>query len=67
MPPPPPRPSLLPIVLETDRFVVIDKPTGLLSVPGIGPEKADCVASRVREMFPEATGPLSVQIGRAHV
>jgi len=50
----------LPIIASTDRFVVIDKPSGLLSVPGKGPEKADCVASRVREMFPEATGPLTV-------
>ncbi|MAJ46969.1 MAG: RNA pseudouridine synthase [Planctomycetes bacterium TMED75] len=27
-------------------MVAFDKPTGLLSVPGIGPEKADCLASR---------------------
>lgn len=26
---------------------MIDKPSGVLSVPGIGPEKADCVVSRV--------------------
>jgi len=50
----------LPIVRRDDRFVVIDKPSGLLSVPGKGPDKADCVASRVREMFPSATGPLTV-------
>lgn len=31
------------------RFVVVDKPSGVLSVPGIGPEKADCVVSRVHE------------------
>lgn len=30
-----------------ERFVVVDKPSGVLSVPGIGPEKADCVVSRV--------------------
>lgn len=28
-------------------IVVVDKWSGLLSVPGIGPEKADCLASRV--------------------
>ncbi len=28
-------------------LVVVDKASGLLSVPGIGPDKADCLASRV--------------------
>ena len=37
----------VPVLHEDERIVVLDKPTGLLSVPGIGPEKADCVASRV--------------------
>jgi tRNA pseudouridine32 synthase/23S rRNA pseudouridine746 synthase len=50
----------LPIILAGARFVVVDKPTGLLSVPGKGPEKQDCAASRVRAMFPKATGPLVV-------
>jgi tRNA pseudouridine32 synthase/23S rRNA pseudouridine746 synthase len=40
--------------------VVIDKPSGLLSVPGIGPEKQDCAVSRVRAMFPHAAGPMMV-------
>ncbi|MGH7243538.1 MAG: RluA family pseudouridine synthase [Phycisphaerales bacterium] len=35
------------IVHRTDRFVVVEKPSGVLSVPGIGPEKADCVVSRI--------------------
>lgn len=50
----------LAIVLERDSFVVVDKPSGLLSVPGLGPGKDDCVASRVRAMFPRADGPLIV-------
>jgi tRNA pseudouridine32 synthase/23S rRNA pseudouridine746 synthase len=32
----------------------------MLSVPGKGPEKADCAARRVAAMFPRATGPLVV-------
>lgn len=44
----------------TSELVVIDKPAGLLSVPGRGPDKQDCVARRVAAMFPEATGPLTV-------
>ncbi len=35
--------------------VVIRKPAGLLSVPGRGPERADCVETQVRELFPHAS------------
>lgn len=38
----------------------MDKPAGMLSVPGKGANKQDCVASRVAAMFPGATGPLVV-------
>lgn len=48
----------LPIVLSGSGFVVVDKPAGLLSVPGKGPAGADCAAARVRAMFPGASGPL---------
>jgi len=41
-------------------WVVVDKPAGMLSVPGRGPDRADCVAARVGAMFPRATGPLTV-------
>jgi tRNA pseudouridine32 synthase/23S rRNA pseudouridine746 synthase len=50
----------IPIVLDTGRYVVADKPSGLLSVPGKGPEKADCVRARVLAMYPDATGPMTV-------
>lgn len=50
----------LDVVLATDRFVVVNKPAGLLSVPGKGADKQDCVAARVRQMFPGATGPVTV-------
>jgi tRNA pseudouridine32 synthase/23S rRNA pseudouridine746 synthase len=48
------------VVEEGPAFVVIDKPPGMLSVPGKGPEKADCAAARVRAMFATASGPLVV-------
>jgi tRNA pseudouridine32 synthase/23S rRNA pseudouridine746 synthase len=44
----------LKIVHEDEAFVVVDKISGMLSVPGRGPEKRDCVAERVREMYPGA-------------
>ncbi|MEE3329671.1 MAG: pseudouridine synthase, partial [Myxococcota bacterium] len=45
------RHPLLDIVHEDEAFVVIDKPSGMLSVPGRGPEKADCATARVRELY----------------
>jgi tRNA pseudouridine32 synthase/23S rRNA pseudouridine746 synthase len=42
------------------RFVVIDKPAGLLSVPGKGPDNQRSAVSWVREHFPRADGPLVV-------
>jgi tRNA pseudouridine32 synthase / 23S rRNA pseudouridine746 synthase len=37
-----------------ESFIVINKPSGLLSVPGRGPDKADCAVSRVQKAFPDA-------------
>jgi len=55
------RPALeLRLVHADQRYVVVDKPAGLLSVPGRGEDKADCAVARVRELFPEATGPMVV-------
>lgn len=48
------------VVFATNRLAVVEKPSGMLSVPGKGPEKADCVAARVASMFPHAQGPLVV-------
>ena len=36
------------------ELLVVDKPAGLLSVPGKGEDKADCLLSRVQAAFPEA-------------
>lgn len=43
-----------PVILHEDSaLVVVDKPAGLLSVPGRGPDKADCMIARLRRLFPE--------------
>ncbi len=39
------------ILHHDTRILVIDKPTGLLSVPGIGPEKKDCLVARAAARF----------------
>lgn len=44
----------LKIIHEDEAFVVVDKKSGMLSVPGRGPDKRDCVAERVRELYPGA-------------
>ena len=48
------------VVHQTGRFVVIDKPAGFRSVPGLGPDGQACVVNAVRALFPGAAGPLSV-------
>jgi len=42
------------ILLHDRRVIVVDKPAGLLSVPGIGPEKADCLVARLQATAPGA-------------
>jgi tRNA pseudouridine32 synthase/23S rRNA pseudouridine746 synthase len=41
-------------VYEDACLLVFDKPSGLLSVPGLGPENQDNLATRVQQHFPEA-------------
>lgn len=54
----PDTPPQLTVLYRHDCFVAIDKPSGLLSVPGRAPEHHDSVYSRARALFPDATGPL---------
>ncbi|KQI70189.1 pseudouridine synthase [Loktanella sp. 3ANDIMAR09] len=43
------------VVLHHDHQVLlVDKPAGLLSVPGKGPHLADCLIARVQSVFPDA-------------
>ncbi len=40
-------------ILHIDpEFIIVNKPPGLLSVPGRGPEKQDCLASRMISVYP---------------
>ena len=49
----PAEPSLC-VVYADDAIVVLDKPSGLLSVPGRGPDKQDCLSARVVAQFADA-------------
>jgi tRNA pseudouridine32 synthase/23S rRNA pseudouridine746 synthase len=43
-----------PVILHEDHeLVFVDKPSGLLSVPGKGEHMADCMIARLRAVFPE--------------
>ncbi len=44
----------LDILYHDAEIVVVNKPHGLLSVPGRGEHLADCLISRVQAVFPEA-------------
>lgn len=43
----------IPVIYRDDHLLVVDKPEGLLSVPGRGEHLADCLISRLAETFPE--------------
>jgi tRNA pseudouridine32 synthase / 23S rRNA pseudouridine746 synthase len=44
----------LALVHADPSLLVFDKPAGLLSVPGRGPHKQDCLASRAQAVWPDA-------------
>jgi tRNA pseudouridine32 synthase/23S rRNA pseudouridine746 synthase len=49
----PPLTPYLEIVFQDDDILILNKPSGLLSVPG--KEHADCLQARVQRVFPMAT------------
>lgn len=42
----------LEILYRDDSIVVVNKQSGLLAVPGRGPDKADCIEARFKKLFP---------------
>ncbi|MBK9444018.1 MAG: RluA family pseudouridine synthase [Comamonadaceae bacterium] len=42
------------IVYVDNHLLVLDKPAGLLSVPGRGDDKQDCLSARVQRHYPQA-------------
>lgn len=41
------------ILYHDDQLLIVEKPAGLLSVPGKGEARADCVIDRLRGAFPQ--------------
>jgi tRNA pseudouridine32 synthase/23S rRNA pseudouridine746 synthase len=44
----------LQVIYADDTLIVLDKPAGLLAVPGRGPDKQDCLSSRAQACWPDA-------------
>ncbi|MES2877470.1 MAG: pseudouridine synthase [Pseudomonadota bacterium] len=44
----------LAVLYVDDALLVLDKPAGLLSVPGRGADKQDCLSARAQRQFPDA-------------
>jgi tRNA pseudouridine32 synthase/23S rRNA pseudouridine746 synthase len=42
------------LVYADEHLLVADKPAGMLSVPGRGDDKADCLSARVQAVYPDA-------------
>jgi len=49
----PPQTPLV-ILHQDHQILLVDKPSGLLSVPGKGEQLADCLIARIQAVFPEA-------------
>ncbi|MEO7159992.1 MAG: pseudouridine synthase [Polaromonas sp.] len=52
--PAPPATAVLQIIHADDSLLVLNKPSGLLAVPGRGEDKQDCVSRRVQSHYPDA-------------
>lgn len=44
----------LDIIHDDHELLIVNKPAGLLSVPGKGEELADCLIARIQKVFPQA-------------
>lgn len=48
------QPTELGVLYADDTLLVLEKPAGLLSVPGRGEDKQDCLSTRALRQFPDA-------------
>jgi tRNA pseudouridine32 synthase/23S rRNA pseudouridine746 synthase len=59
----PPCDTGLDLVFRDDALLIVNKPAGLLSVPGRGTDKADSLATRVQNEFPDARSVHRLDMG----
>jgi tRNA pseudouridine32 synthase/23S rRNA pseudouridine746 synthase len=46
--------STVDLIYRDDYLLVVNKPAGLLAVPGRGADKQDCLSTRLQQEFPDA-------------
>lgn len=63
----PPMEPYLDILFEDDSIVVVNKPSGILSVPGKAVEHHDSIVSRVKERFPAGGAVHRLDMGTSGV
>jgi tRNA pseudouridine32 synthase/23S rRNA pseudouridine746 synthase len=49
-----PSPASVPLLYQDNALIVANKPSGLLTVPGRGPEKQDCLINRLLVSHPNS-------------
>lgn len=45
--------NLFELIYQDDTLLVVNKPAGLLAVPGRGEDKQDCLSARLQQCFPD--------------
>lgn len=45
--------NLFDLIYQDDALLVVNKPAGLLAVPGRGEDKQDCLSARLQQSFPD--------------
>ena len=63
----PPMEPYLDILFEDDSIMVVNKPSGILSVPGKAVEHHDSIVSRVKERFPAGGAVHRLDMGTSGV
>lgn len=63
----PPREPFLDILFEDEHILVVNKPSGILSVPGKAVEHFDSIASRVKSLYPEGGAVHRLDMGTSGV
>ena len=63
----PPKEPFLDILFEDEHIIVVNKPSGILSVPGKAVEHFDSIASRVKSRYPQGGAVHRLDMGTSGV
>lgn len=63
----PPQDQGLDILYIDDHLIALNKPSGLLSVPGRGPDKSDCLLTRAQRSYPTALAVHRLDMGTSGI